>query len=284
MKKSQVFMNLLVSIFVIGSATIPVDANSFATSQNPSIIVLDRERLSVGDIVAQGKLNTNGSCDFGSIQVTTPSIGDGTIRWLGIVLDTQCQIKVNAKWDGEFNAGPSDVIDPLYILMGKESEPVFETTKSYAIKHNEMSYGILTSGSKTSEQHIWMYGYGGSWDALTHKSGKLTFSYNGSTATLTSESGSCWGSTPASWSWVVDACIRDFYAAGPGPTVGRGGRGDYHCSPTNQFPCNLSNPDGYYHSLYDTEYGYSNGTSSCTYTVSGNWVADISQEILQGCS
>lgn len=200
------------------------------------------------------------------------------------MLNTECQVVVNAKWEGALDAGPEDVIEQLHKLLTTQTSLVYEETESSLANENGASTVLLTSGIKTSEQHVWMYGYGGTWDQLTHKKGKMTFSYNGSTATITSESGTCQGSSHGSWSWVVDGCVRDVYEPGPASVVRRGGRGDYHCTPASSFPCNLSNPDGYYHSLYETEYGYSNGSSICYLGSGGNIVAGVTRQILQGCN
>jgi hypothetical protein len=185
-------------------------------------------------------------------------------------------------WDGQLDEGPTDAVDPLRRLLAQQSAEVPETLSSETSMPDELFNAPLSSGSKTSQQHVWMYGYGGSRDQLTHKWGTLTFNWNGSTATLTSETGSCNGSDPVNWHWVVDGCVRDFYVPGPASTVGRGGQGDYHCSPVTQFPCNTGS--GYYHSLYGYEYGYSNGTSACVYNISGIYVGGVSRQILSGCS
>jgi hypothetical protein len=83
---------------------------------------------------------------------------------------------------------------------------------------------------------------------------------------------------------MVDACVRTLYIPGPASIVAREGRGDYHCDPINIFPCNISNPDGYYHSLYDQENGSGNGSSSCVFWYTGVIVSGVSRQILQGCN
>lgn len=92
------------------------------------------------------------------------------------------------------------------------------------------------------------------------------------------------GTSPGTWDWVVDDCIRDVYEPGPASVVRRGGRGGYHCTPVGSIPCNISNPDGFYHNLYDTEYDYSDGSSQCYLGSGGNIVEGVDNQILQDCS
>lgn len=286
MKKLCIFISLIIGLLLAITATKPAVATNFALPSHVPLIHINREDVNVGDIVGQGIRNTDGDCGFGVIEMASTTINDGNTRWLGILLNAECQVVVNAKWEGVLDAGPKDVIEQLRKLLVAQTSLVYEETELPLanINVNGTPNILLTSGTKTSEQHVWMYGYGGSWDQLTHKNGKMTFSYTGSTATIISESGTCQGSSPGTWSWVVDGCVRDVYEPGPAAVVRRGGRGDYHCSPASSFPCNLSNPDGYYHSLYETEYGYSNGSSVCYLGSGGNIVAGVTNQILQGCN
>lgn len=82
----------------------------------------------------------------------------------------------------------------------------------------------------------------------------------------------------------MDSCVLNSVNNGPSSVVWRTGQGDYYCSPTDTFPCSVSNPDGYYHSLYDREDGHVDGTSHCTYWYTGEIVLNVGREILQGCS
>lgn len=138
------------------------------------------------------------------------------------------------------------------------------------------------SACKTSSVHIYMYGYGGTWDQLTHKYANISFCYTGSTATLSSHGGSCSGSDHGLWRWKVDGCYFTRVVWGQAAVVWREGRGDYHCDPTNVLPCSLGG--GYYHSLYDTVSGYASGSSSCISSYSGTILAGVNKEYLVGCS
>jgi len=176
------------------------------------------------------------------------------------------------------------VIEPLLKVLSNMTYPVPEKSSLDSMsKHGVLEQ--VTLATKTSEQHVFMYGYGGTWDKLTHKYGRLTFSYDGQSAAISSQSGSCQGSKPLPWyEWVVDQCVLESVNYGPSGVVWRTGRGDYHCDPSGTFPCSLSDPDGYYHNLYDREDGHSDGTSHCSYWWSGTIAAGVSTEILQGCS
>lgn len=252
---------------------------------NMHAIKVKGEKLEVGDIVATGIKNKEGMCEFGTVTVDTQALGDGQTQWLGINIDEQCRATVNSKWIGSLEQGPADVVGPLMEGMRNVSNEVAEDAAGKVNRQNAMRPAYGTTGTKTSEQHVFMYGYGGQWDKLTHKYGKLTFTYNGQTATISSQSGTCQGSKPLPWyEWVVDGCWQGTINYGPSSSVWRQGEGDYHCDPAGVSPCNFSNPDGYYHSLYDYEAGYADGRSSCVASWDGNIAAGVGTEFLQGCS
>lgn len=154
-----------------------------------SSIVINGDNLVVGDIVVVGIPKADGDCEFGSIKVRTTAPEYDRTRWLGIVFDAkQCRAVVNAKWEGALEEGPQQLVKPLTSLLST-SMPIQETFP-HNLEHERTSpYGVMAT--KTGEQHVFMYGYGGTWDKLTHKYGRITFSYNGQSATISSQSGSC---------------------------------------------------------------------------------------------
>jgi len=246
---------------------------------------VNTDELNVGDIVAEGIRGTNSTCDFGALKVHTTAPSDGITRWVGLKVDPQCRAVLNAKWNGSLKEGPQDVIEPLLKVLPNMTQQVSEKNQPAVASQDEVSALSAPKATKTSEQHIYMYGFGGPLDKLTHKYGSLTFSYNGQSATISSQSGSCAGSKPFWWyEWKVDACYLKDITSGPSNQVLRSGQGDYHCDPATTSPCTLSDPDGYYHSLIDEEVGYADGRSSCNYWRPGNIVFGTGQEILQGCS
>ncbi len=272
-RKTAFTLLLLLSILL--SAALPFETRK---AQDP----IDGNDLSEGDLAVSGRKVNGTQCQFEEFAVSTTPLGDGSITWLGLRLDENCNLIVGAKWIGLLEDGPAEVVDPLFALLPNATEPAREAPISESNFTSLVSYRQQTC--KTSNQYIYMYGLAGSGDKLTHKWGSLTFCYNGTTATISSHTGSCNGSQPFSWTWVLDGCVTTFVVPGPAATVYRAGRGDYHCSPISQFPCNASNPDGYFHNLQDTEYGNSNGSSTCVYSYGGVIVLGVGRDILQGCS
>lgn len=268
----------LVLVLIVTIAAVPLQP-SFSNEING-------DHLVVGSIVARGIRGTNGGCDFGDIKVRTTAPAQGQTQWLGIVLDAQCRAVVNAKWVGAMENGPQSVIKPLLGLLPWQSPPVAQEVKLDQVNMQAVSTSsALATAYKTSEQHVYMYGYGGQGDKLTHKRGSLRFSYDGQSATMISYASVCYGSQPFPWySWVVDACLITGVNFGPGSWVGGQSRGDYHCDPSWVPPCFTLGQAGYYHSLYDLEDGYPDGRSSCIFGWFGNIVFDVYHEILQGCS
>lgn len=268
---------------MVGATPVAGDMGSPPLQVPPPPIEVNGDLLAVGDIVARAVRGEGGGCDFGTVKVHTTAPGDGRTRWLAIRLDSQCRAVVTAKWEGSLTEGPSHVVEPLLRLLSAASLPIPQELEPSAMSGAGAS-SLLVAGSKTSEQHVYMYGFGGPGDQLTHKYGRITFSYNGQSATITGAGGSCWGSEHGSWRWVVDRCTTTDANWGPASNVWIHARGNYHCDPPANWPCNISNPDGYYHSLLDDLHGYADGRSQCFYSWSGVVVFGVGREILQGCS
>lgn len=246
---------------------------------------IDGDTLSVGDIVTTGVLGKEGECKFEPFQIHKTASEDNETEWMGAKVNPNCQMVVTARWRGDLESGPSDVVKPLLEILPLASEPVLENVGSPFENHLSASTTSLQStGCKTSYQNIYMYGYGGPADKLTIKWGELKYCYNGTTVWIDSQRGGCKGSTLPTWRWVVDRCRTTGVNYGPTTSfVYRSGDGNYHCDPPGAFPCNLSNPDGYYHTLSDGESGYPDGRSYCSYGYGGNIVLGVGQQIVQGC-
>jgi hypothetical protein len=194
-------------------------------------------------------------------------------------------VVVSARWEGAFTAGPKDVVEPLANLLAVGGARVDEVSAGPDRAPATTSPGSeAVTACKTSEQRVYMYGIPGPLDQLTTKSGRLTFCWNGSQAWATSQSGGCTGNSYGLWQWVIDGCWTLQYVPGPAWDAYREGKGSYHCSPPGQPPCWLSNPDGYYHSLFEWEHGYGSGASACLYAYTGLIVNGVGRTILQGCS
>lgn len=259
--------------------------------------IVEREQIQVGDTIARGELSESG-CRLPAFGIRAEILpGDGVEKWTAVRVEPDCSVVVTGKWDGDLSDGPQDlrVIDAISIreiLGGGKSDPVDEGTAPEGTSNStksdgyvpESGGGVSIQACETSYQHVFNYGYGGTWDSLTHKNGQLDFCYTGTTVSMTSQWGNCEGSSPAWWyDWVVDGCWLDSYSTAS-YEVWRTGKGSYHCSPPGTSPCSISSPDGYYHSLFENEDGHPDGVSHCTYWSSGQTTAGVSNEILQGCS
>lgn len=244
---------------------------------------INADNLSAGDVVITG-VQQNEECRFAPFEINTTVTANGDAQWVGVEINSKCQVVVKARWNGAFEHGPSEVVQPLRNLLALKSQSVPETPESLSMAPSLQSTSSLATTCKTSYQNVYMYGYGGSADRLTTKSGTLNYCYNGSSVWITSQNGGCSGSTLPTWRWVVDRCRTISTNYGPTSSyVYRNGDGNYHCSPTNVFPCNIPNPDGYYHTLSDGESAYPNGTSYCSYGYGGSIVLGVGRQILQGC-
>lgn len=237
----------------------------------------------VGDIVAEGTLGKGDVCNFDDFKVVTTAPRNGKTKWVSIKFDKQCRAIIKAKWQGSLEEGPKDITEPiLNFTPDKYSQVILESQSL-----NTEGIAIAAAGTKTSQQHVYTYGIPGPSDVLTEQKGSITFSYDGTKATMSSYkawfNAETWTS-PLGWKWIVDSGTITSSSWGPSGTVWMTARGNYHCDPPGYGPCALSNPDGYYHSLYTDEDGHADGTSHCTFWKSGIVVQGPKGDILQGCS
>jgi hypothetical protein len=301
-RKSMVTCLVILALIAIG--TLPQSSTAAAPPAPPDPIEVNADEVEAGDVIARGVVRDGTMCQVPTFGIRTPSLGNGQQRWIAVEMTGQCEVVVVAKWVGGLADGPRQVAEPLLALIATQSDavpeqwaPAMSSLGTAAVtkgtrpvtgvpsgKLLRISQSNLLWASKTSSQHVYMFGGGGPLDQLTHKYGQMTFSYNGSSATLDSHGGSCAGSDPFSWHWVVDNCRTVHVTWGPGSYVGRVGDGSYHCDPTGSFPCNLSDPDGFYHTLLDEEDGYADGHSTCYASYSGIIVLGYGQQFVQGCS
>lgn len=273
---------LFMAMLLLSMAFVTVVSAVPSTDGNAKQINTDD--LKVGDIVAEGTRSTDGLCNFDDFKVSTTAPGDGKTNWVSIKFDKQCRAIIKAKWHGSLEEGPRDVIYPILNSMPAMAKQV--TQEPTSLETNGAGL-IATTGTKTSQQRVYTYGYGSPWfDVLTRQIGTITFSYNGSKATITSSSTDYYGAdwtNSLGWKWIVDSKMES-KNVGPANIVWMTSRGAYHCNPAGQFPCSISDPDGYYHSLYTDEDGQADGTSHCTFWKTGIVVFGPNRDILQGCS
>ena len=240
----------------------------------PAPVMADKagEGLHVGDVVARGALAGGAACSF----VGTPELEQEPGEWVALTLSADCRATVTALWDGTLRDGPPN--------LAAIAEKIDVDTG--AIKADSEPVAAAATVCKTAKELFFTYGGGGAaFDKLTYLWSSLTYCYTDTWVWGTSTSGSgCAGSDHGSWSWVVDWClIPSQRLTQSTSSVWNQTRGDYHCTPSANFPCNLSNPDGYFHRLWDQVTAYPSGTSRCTHWWDGNVVLGPEAQIISGC-
>lgn len=283
-KRTGLGVLLVVALLVFLAFAMTTSASQAVDGNERHYKEINTDNYKVGDIVAEGTLGTDDLCNFDDFKVSTTAPGDGKTNWVSIKFDRQCRAIIKAKWHGSLKEGPKDVIEP--ILNSMPAMTIQDTQEPVLPETNTVSLSA-TMGSKTSQQTVYTYGYGTPWfDVLTRQTSTITFSYNGTKAQKSgSWYSSYWGADHSSWGWKwIASGSPTSLNVGPSDVVWMTARGDYYCSPTSSFPCNTSNPQGYYHSLYTDEDGHADGTSHCTFWKSGVVVLGPNRDILQGCS
>lgn len=288
----RLMLQVLVILVVLIRGAAAVAAAPSSQDDLPVAVSINRDEVSIGDVIASGFRYEDGTCEFGRIEVTTvipdKDNSDDSFRWIGIKLDPdRCQAVVDAKWTGLLEHGPQDVVSPILNYVSKSVKITPEKSLPGSLNSNKGVGIFATPGTKTSEQHVFSYGYGGQSDKLTHKYGGITFHWDPyNNAFLDNRWGSCdaadWTSG-LGWEWRVDACTETGLQT-QGWEVWHEGKGDYHCHdlPGGLNPC--GGATGYYHSLIEQEKGRGDGSSVCLFGFTGGLVLGPVQKILQGCS
>lgn len=175
-------------MFSLGATT--AWANTSTVGQIPNLPAdsgnsILREGLSVGDVIAQGTANGDGTCDIDNYSLTTTASSDGETLWLAIYFDEDCQAVVSAMWAGALEDGPSDVVDPLFELLPYTTDDVpkeDQTNENFSSTIQDNGMGSLLASTKRSEHRVYMYGFGGTIDKLTKLWSIMRFTYDNSTA------------------------------------------------------------------------------------------------------
>lgn len=283
---------LSVSVAGMQGQGIAVYASALVEESEPSPPpdkLFDRDEVNVGDVLAKGTVGEDGQCQVGDLlkdfgmttTVPTDAPSDSPTKWWSVTVDESCQLVVNGKWEGALEDGPSFITEAQSSFQMGQNGPEIQAPNYRRGESDRLSANL---SCKTSTHQAHMYGFGGSWDHLTNVEGNIYWCWDGSDAVIQSESGGCWGNSFMTWQWVVDSCPSPILDWGPTSTVRRLKWGDFHCSPSNQFPCNISNPDGYYHRLNNEITGGANGTASCIAWAQGDYVAGVTKTMVQGCS
>jgi hypothetical protein len=169
---------LLAIMIILSMAFVP--AASAVPSADGNAKQINTDNHTVGDIVAEGTHGTDGLCNFDDFKVSTTAPSDGKTNWVSIKFDKQCRAIIKAKWHGSLEEGPRDIIDPILNSMPAIAKQV--TQEPTSLETNGAGL-IATTGTKTSQQSVYTYGYGTPWfDVLTRQTGTITFSYNGTKA------------------------------------------------------------------------------------------------------
>ena len=149
MIKPRILATIIAISALCMTSTYPVIADEPVVSTEVQVIEVNRDEVKLGDVIAMGNLvEQSVSCDLGAIQVTTNVPIDSKPKWLGIRINKDCRVVVNAMWEGQFDVGPTDVVDPLRQLLAKQSADVPETPSSRSSAPDELFNAPLSSGSK----------------------------------------------------------------------------------------------------------------------------------------
>ncbi|MGI0078853.1 MAG: hypothetical protein ACRECH_04450 [Nitrososphaerales archaeon] len=108
----------------------------------------------------------------------------------------------------------------------------------------------------------YVYGYGGETDKLTEVTDSIEYTYNYYFVNINQNLEQCWWHS--STYWVIDSCLATGYQGS-----GNGGNPAYAYN-QGSFHWNCCfGGTGYYHTLYDKTYAYSDGTFSCFWVYPG---------------
>jgi hypothetical protein len=255
-------------------------------------------------VIAVGSADRNGNCVFENLEAEITPTGDGATTWAAYAVRSDCVFVRDALWTGARTDGVLSVAPQSLLVdsVSPFSEEVFasdnsdsgtvEVERSTAASGGVGdSYYLASTSCGTNEQLVYTYGGGGPvLDKLTQIKLRVDWCRQTSPASawITGYVGTCIAlDQPPSfgYDWIIDSCSAPNKNLGPVNGLAYvAGQGSFHCGPTNVFPCNLSNPNGYYHTLYNTVGKAANGSSHCSYSYTGQKVFGPNRSILQGCT
>lgn len=240
-------------------ATVPASA-----TEDEPVAATPLSSLEVGDLVAVGETTDQG-CHFAEpvlVSVTPEANFTGTVT-SSLKVDGQCRAHLShVSTEHAQQGGPQSTAvstegvgpDAITALLGEEA-----ATGTSAV----------SLGSKTVNNRVYHYGSGGHDDVLTQVTDEVTFSYDGSQASIVSSpSVTCL----ATGSWEIDACMEDRITS-PGDPAYKKSHGDFHRDP-------WWSPPGYYHTLRSYSGGYGDGQSYCVY----GWEGTIASGVTNDCT
>ncbi len=265
------------------------DTQSTWAPSRRAVVATDTERgLRVGDIVETG-IPSDGGCRFDPGNGLTLVADGSSPVWVVLVTTPECSVRVEAIWTGPLESGPAQFVDRLIRTReGSSEEAVGSETGDPSTRQSvPASDGTALSGGCTWETHkneIYMYGFGGVFDKLTRLTGWIQACRDSLGSFVDGTyGGQCWASAGGwNWDWVIEKCVKYGFELRSWTVAGQQ-RGDYHCDPRGQWPCNLSSPDGYDHSLHASQRVYFSGTTYCTTDYSGQIVLGTFSYNVVGC-
>lgn len=273
--------SLVVSIAPAASSETPPDPNA-----PPTEVSVDQKQ--VGAVLERGELSANGqACTFEGDRIfSTEKTGEE--HWQVFEITDDCELVLAQRWIGTIADAPpglEEVVERIIEAESNSEEPSQE--RAPKLKTAGFVFGGEFLAAETCQEHkqkLYTNGYGGPTDQLTKLYSGAGICTNGSTAEIEWHSRSCYATNPpGSWTWVVDSCTTTSIKYGPASYVYKTDLGAFHCSPPGSFPCNLSSPDGYYHTMYARIRAWGSGTVTCDWWWGGQTVLGPYRQILLGC-
>jgi hypothetical protein len=266
---------------------LPIIIGATRASPEQADIEIDLDTVSVGDVLEVGGVVTSADisnqdrCSFPqNVMMRTAAPVDDVTKWVILSFNDNCNAIINAKWKGDLTNSPLTLSNELSINAAE-----IQSTSTSESWSDEVVAASPNVSFETNEQYIITYGYPGPYDELTRHTERMTYTYDGKKAQISALGAYCNAATwPPGYDWVTDRCTITGKNSGPSSTISGSTSGSYHCDSPKSFPCNISNPDGYYHTLNSTIQGNNNGLSTCTFSMSGQIVRGPNRYIVQGCS
>ncbi|MBX3015396.1 MAG: hypothetical protein KF832_28005 [Caldilineaceae bacterium] len=265
---------------------LPIISNATEVSQEQTGIEIDLDAISVGDVLDVDGIaisaddNNQDQCLFPqNITIRTAAPIDNVTKWASILFNDDCNAIITSKWKDNstnnqtiFSTGQDNIVIKI------------QPTSADELWSDEIVAASPNISFETNEQYIITYGYPGAYDELTRHTERMTYTYDGKKAQISALGAYCNAATwPPGYDWVTDRCTIIGKNTGPSSIVSGSTSSSYHCDSPQAFPCNISNPDGYYHTLNSTIQGNNNGLSTCTFSMSGQIVRGPNRYLIQGC-
>lgn len=270
----------LVAISLI-TPLVPSMPSAAGANETDSRLEVRLDESSLGAVVARGIKSADQSCVFSEDRYFS-AVETGEERWHALEVSDECDLILDHRWIGTLADAPLDLRDAL---NGIEEE---ETTPAPELKTAGLSWSFDVMAAETCREHrqrIYTYGGGGpTYDKLTRLENSAGICSNGSNAWIEWHTRNCYATDPpGGWTWVIDSCFTSAIKWGPASYVYKTDLGAFHCSPTGSSPCNISSPDGYYHTLYSRFRAWGSGSVICDWWYGGQVVFGPRQQILLGC-